>query len=207
MSKLIQVAICDYCPTIRYGLQHILGTAANIRMVAEASSHEEMLTNLIHVELDIILVDIGPDKQTGIDAIREFRQMRPDVRTIIFTGYSSDRNLISEVIDIGVQGYHLKRADCNEIINAIRIVHAGGTSLSPSVITAMLDQMQTKQKQMQSELSKREQEVLDLIAKGKTNNDIARALFISVRTVKFHVRSILTKLNVRNRTEAALKIQ
>ena len=176
-------------------------------MVAEASSHEQMLTNLIHVELDIILVDIGPDKQAGIDAVREFHQMRPDVRTIIFTGYSSDRKLISEVIDIGVQGYHLKHADCNEIINAIRIVHAGGTSLAPCVITAMLDHMQTKQKQMQSELSKREQEVLDLIAKGKTNNDIAHALFISVRTVKFHVSSILTKLNVRNRTEAALKIQ
>ena len=207
MSNPIQVAICDYCPTIRYGLQHILSTAANIHMVAEASSHEEMLTNLIHAELDIILVDIGPEKQAGIDAVREFRQMRPDVRTIIFTGYSSDKNLISEVIEIGVQGYHLKQADCNEIINAIRIVHAGGTSLAPCVITAMLDQMQTKQKQMQSELSKREQEVLDLIAKGKTNNDIAHALFISVRTVKFHVSSILTKLNVRNRTEAALKIQ
>ena len=207
MSNFIQVAICDYCPTIRYGLQHILSTAANISMVAEASSHEEMLTNLIHAELDIILVDIGPDKQAGIDAVREFHQMRPDVRTIIFTGYSSDKNLISEVIEIGVQGYHLKQADCNEIINAIRIVHAGGTSLAPCVITAMLDQMQTKQKQMQSELSKREQEVLDLIAKGKTNNDIAHALFISVRTVKFHVSSILTKLKVRNRTEAALKIQ
>jgi len=74
------------------------------------------------------------------------------------------------------------------------------------VITTLLEQMQKNQQRMQSELSKREQEVLDLIALGKTNSDIAKALFISVRTVKFHVSSILTKLNVRNRTEAALKI-
>jgi len=206
MSISIQVAICDCCPTIRYGLQHILSTDLNINMVAQASSHEEMLSRFVEVDLDIILIDVEANTQTGFNYLRQFRKMRPDVKTIIFTGYT-DKKVILEAIDVGVQGYQLKQADCNDIINAIHVVHQGGTSLAPCVTTTLLEQMQKNQQQMQAELSKREQEVLDLIAKGKTNNDIAHALFISVRTVKFHVSSILTKLNVRNRTEAALRIQ
>jgi NarL family two-component system response regulator LiaR len=206
MAKPIQVAICDCCPTIRYGLQHILSTAANIETVAEAASHEEMLDKFVHLDLDVILVDIGSNKQTGFSYIRKFRETRPEVKTIIFTGYTSDEDVILEAIDIGVQGFQLKQADCNEIINAIHVVHQGGSSLAPVVITTLLEQMQKTQKRMQTELSKREQEVLDLISLGETNNDIAKALFISVRTVKFHVSSILTKLNVKNRTAAALKM-
>ena len=206
MSISIQVAICDCCPTIRYGLQHILSTDLNINMVAQASSHEEMLTRFAEVDLDVILIDVDANTQTGFNYLRQFRKMRPDVKTIIFTGYT-DKKVILEAIDIGVQGYQLKQADCNDIINAIHVVHQGGTSLAPCVTTTLLEQMQKNQQLMQAELSKREQEVLDLIAKGKTNNDIAHALFISVRTVKFHVSSILAKLNVRNRTEAALRIQ
>ena len=206
MSISIQVAICDCCPTIRYGLQHILSTDLNINMVAQASSHEEILTRFADVDLDVILIDVEANTQTGFNYLRQFHEMRPDVKTIIFTGYT-DKKVILEAIDIGVQGYQLKQADCNEIISAIHVVHRGGTSLAPCVTTTLLEQMQKNQQQMQAELSQREQEVLDLIAKGKTNSDIAHALFISVRTVKFHVSSILTKLNVRNRTEAALRIQ
>ena len=131
--------------------------------------------------------------------------MRPEVKTIIFTGYTKDKLAILEAVDIGVQGYQLKQADCNEILNAIRIVHQGGTSLAQCVTETLMEELQNKHHQSQTHLSDREQEVLDLIALGKTNNDIAKTLFISVRTVKFHVSSILTKLNVKNRTEAALK--
>ena len=207
MTESIQVAVCDCCPTIRYGLQHILGTDPNINMVAQAGTHEEMLSRFASIDLDVILMDIGENKQTGFNYLRRFREIRPDVKTIIFTGYSSDKKAILEAIDIGVQGYQLKQADCEEIIKAIHVVHQGGTSLAPCVIATMLEQMQKKQKQMQTELSKREHEVLELVALGKTNSDIAKSLYISVRTVKFHVSSILTKLNVRNRTEAALRIQ
>jgi len=204
MSRPIQVAICDCCPTIRYGLQHILSTDPDINTVAEISSHEEMLTRFVEADLDVILIDLEADKQTGFNYLRKFRELRPDVKTIIFTAHT-DKQVILEAIEIGVQGYQLKQAGCNEIINAIRVVYNGGNSLAPCVTTTLMEELQHKHLHSSSQLSRREQQVLDLIALGKTNHDIAKSLYISVRTVKFHVSSILEKLNVRNRTEAALK--
>jgi len=206
MFKSIQVAICDCCPTIRFGLQYILSTDHDLNMVAEVSTHKEMLTRFVDIDLDVILIDLEANKQTGFNYLRKFHELRPDVKTIIFTGYT-DKQVILEAIEIGVQGYQLKQADCDEIINAIHVVYKGGTSLAPCVTATLMEELQNRHQQSQSKLSKREQEVLDLIAKGKTNTDIARTLFISVRTVKFHVSSILAKLNVRNRTEAALRVQ
>jgi len=127
----------------------------------------------------------------------------PNTKTIIFTS-GNDKNLIWNAAEMGVQGYLLKQAERDEIIDAIYVVHRGGTKLAPCVTTTLLEHLQFKQRQLQANLSKREQGVLDLITLGKTNNDIASALYISTRTVKFHVSSILTKLNVRNRTEAAI---
>ena len=153
MSISIQVAVCDCCPTIRYGLQHILSTDLNINMVAQASSHEEMLTRFADVDLDVILIDVEANTQPGFNYLRQFREMRPDVKIIIFTGYT-DKKVILEAIDVGVQGYQLKQADCNDIINAIHVVHEGGTSLAPCVTTTLLEQMQKNQQLMQAELSR-----------------------------------------------------
>lgn len=205
MNIPIQVAICDCCPTIRFGLQHILSADPDINTVSEISTHAEMLTRFVDADLDVILLDLEANKQTGFNYLRKFHDLRPDVKTIIFTGYT-DKSVILEAIEIGVQGYHLKQTGCNEIINAIHVVHSGGTSLAPCVTTTLIEELQNNHKRSASQLSKREQQVLDLIALGKTNHDIAGSLYISVRTVKFHVSSILDKLNVRNRTEAALKV-
>lgn len=204
MPKAIQVAICDHCPTIRYGLLHILNSDPAINMVAEASTHEEMLSKLADTDLDILITDLEERGHTEFNYLRKFHGLRSDVKTIIFTSFT-DKKVILEAIEMGVQGYQLKQADCEDIIKAIHIVHEGGTSLAPCVTTALLEELQNKYDQSQAQLSKREQQVLDLLATGKTNGDIANALFISVRTVKFHVSSILVKLHAKNRTEAALK--
>lgn len=206
MTRTIRVAICDCCPTIRYGLQHILGTNPEIDTVAEAASHEDMLMQFIDADLDVMLIDVDAIDQPRFKYLRKFRELRPDVKTIVFTG-STDKRVILEAIEIGVQGYQLKQTDCADIIKAVHAVYNGGTSLAPCVTETLMDELQHKHDRTQARLSEREQEVLDLIALGKTNSDIAKALYISVRTVKFHVSSILTKLGVRNRTEAALKAQ
>lgn len=203
MPETIHVAICDHCSTIRCGLRHILNADPDIETVAEACTSEEMVTQFARLDLDVILIDLEPGKLAGLDNLCKFNELKPSAKTIIFTN-SSDKKLILKAVEMGVQGFLLKQAESEEIIDAIHVVHKGGTSLAPCVTTALLEQLQQKQQQLQTSLSKREQEVLDLIALGKTNNDIANALFISIRTVKFHVSSILAKLHVRNRTEAAL---
>ena len=203
MSKTIHVAICDHCSTIRHGLRYILNSEANIDTVDEACSPEKLLSKFARLDLDVLLIDLEQCKQAEFDILHKFRKLRPGVKIIIFTS-SSDKNLILKTVEIGVQGYLLKQAEDEEIIDAINIVHKGGTRLAACVTTILLEQLQHKQQQLKASLSRREQEVLDQIALGKTNNDIASVLHISTRTVKFHVTSILAKLNVRNRTQAAI---
>ena len=203
MPKIIKVAICDHCSTIRYGLRHILNADPNIDTVAEACTSEDIVAKFARLDLDVMLIDLEPGKQAGLGNLCKFNELKPNTKTIIFTN-SSDKNLILKAAEVGIQGFLLKQAESEEIIDAIHVVHKGGTRLAPCVTATLLEHLQQKQLQLQSNLSKREQEVLDLISLGKTNNDIANTLYISIRTVKFHVSSILAKLNVRNRTEAAL---
>jgi len=203
MPKTIHVAICDHCSTIRCGLRHILNADPDIETVAEACTSEEIVTQFARLDLDVMLIDLEPGEQAGLDNLCKFNELKPNAKTIIFTN-SNDKNLILKAVEMGVQGFLLKQAESEEIIDAIHVVHKGGTRLAPCVTTTLLEHLQQKQQRLQSNLSKREQEVLGLISLGKTNNDIANTLYISIRTVKFHVSSILAKLNVRNRTEAAL---
>ena len=203
MPKNINVAICDRCSTIRCGLRHILNADPSINTVAEAGTAEEIVSNFSRLDLDVMLIDLEPGKLAELNNLCKFKALKPNAKIIIFTN-RSDKDLILTAVEMGVQGYLLKHAESEEIIAAIHAVHQGGTRLAPCVTTTLLKQLQHKQHQLQANLSKREQDVLDLIALGKTNNDIASTLYISTRTVKFHVSSILAKLKVRNRTEAAL---
>ena len=206
MSKSIRVSICDHCPTIRYGLQHILGTDPSIKIVMSTPTLEDVFTNSLDLEMDVILVDFKEIKPSGLNNLKKFRARLPHVKIIIFTN-CSDTSLIMNAIELGVQGFQMKQAEASEIINAIHIVHQGGKSMASCVTNALMEHSQTQKLQLQSSLSKREQEVLQLISQGKTNIEIGEQLYISTRTVKFHVSAIFIKLNVKNRTEAALLIR
>jgi NarL family two-component system response regulator LiaR len=204
MNKAIRLTLCDNCPAIRIGLKEILGTDPEIQVVMEACSTTDVLSDYIDLDMDILLVDLEQDTNNGLESIRRLRDLRPDVKVIIFTA-CDNKALIMQAVELGVQGFLLKKAASSEIIKAIQTVHRGGTSLAACVTTALLEHMQTKQSHSESSLSNREQEVLNLLAKGNSNSDIANKLFITTRTVKYHVSSIFTKLNVKNRTEAAAK--
>ena len=203
-SDKIRVAICDSCPTIRHGLEHIFHAAADIEVVIQASSRDELLDRPDELAIDVVLIDIEDHGHDVSEYIESFRQKLPHCKIMVFTNCKDNMQII-DVIDRGVEGFQCKQdADIEDLTSAIRTVHRGGKDLAPCVTEALLMQMKSDQLMAKSQLSAREQQVLDLIAKGKTNDDIADALFISTRTVKFHVSSILSKLNVKNRTEAAL---
>jgi NarL family two-component system response regulator LiaR len=203
-SESIHVVICDDCPTIRCGLERILGDSPDIEVVMNTSSYAQVLSHSDDLDIDVILVDIEDEKNTGLEYLRNFREKIPDAKILVFTD-CEDHKQIVEVIELGVEGFQCKQdADANEIVDSIHTLHEGGRDLAPCVTEALLQEMQSERLMTQAQLSVREQDVLDLIAKGKSNNDIADKLYISVRTVKFHVSSILAKLNVKNRTEAAL---
>ena len=205
MSSTIRLSICDYCPTVRYGLRHIFSDSKHFEVVSEASTQSELLAAIDGIETDILLTDLKANAPGDIKFIREFRDLRPDVKIIIFSD-CSDHRMVMATLEIGIQGFKSRNAEAEELIDTVRTVYDGKTSMSSCVTSTLLNHMQRNRTRTNSILSKREREVLKLIAAGKTNSDIANDLYISIRTVKFHVSSILTKLNVKNRTEAALLV-
>ena len=202
MSGEIRVAICDSSPTLRYGLRHILESDPAIRMVAEATCHQELLRDHTNCKLDIVVADVDINDPNAFDLLKSFKQVRPDIKLLMFSS-CSNKETVMKALEIGAQGFHDKTASAEEIIKAIHTVHRGGSSLASCVTTALVNHISTRKREYSEALSRREEEVLELVAKGKSNSDIASELYISVRTVKFHVSSIFNKLQVKNRTEAA----
>ena len=205
MSIPIRVIICDRCPTIRYGLKRIFASDSEIEIVAELPAPEAILTEIGKLEADILIIDLDENNPSAIDFLSQVRALRPDIKIIVFT-CCSDTNLVVAALGLGIRGFTLKHSDSAEILKTIHTVFRGGKSLASCVTSALLDNMQKSHQRSKSSLSEREHEVLSLVAEGKTNGVIAEALYISPRTVKFHVSSILAKLNVKNRTEAAMRL-
>ena len=200
----IRILVADDHPVVRDGLVAMLSTQPDLVVVGEAATGAEAVERAAALAPDVILLDLEMPGMDGVEALRQIRAARPDAPVIVFTAFDTDERIVSAV-RAGAQGYLLKGAPRDELFKAIRVVSEGGSLLQPVVASKLLQHMsqQTTERETSADsLTEREMEVLKLLAQGKTNKEIAAALVISERTVKFHVGSILSKLGAGNRTEA-----
>jgi DNA-binding NarL/FixJ family response regulator len=194
---VIRVVIADDHAVVRQGLRTFLDLQDDIEVVAEAADGAEALAAAEEHTPDVVLIDLVMPNVDGIEAIRGLRERVPSARAIVLSSFIEDEKLLPAV-RAGAAGYLLKDVQPQQLVEAIRTVHAGGALLHPKVASRLLEEMAT------DPLTPREREVLVLIGRGMANKVIARELSLSEKTVKAHVSSILAKLGVTDRTQAAL---
>jgi two-component system, NarL family, response regulator LiaR len=194
---VIRVLIADDHAVVRQGLRTFLDLQEDIEVVGEAADGAAALEAAVALTPDVVLVDLVMPGVDGIEAIRGLRERVPGARAIVLSSFIDDEKLFPAV-RAGAAGYLLKDVQPKELVEAIRTVHGGGALLHPRVASRLLEELTT------DPLTPREREVLGLIGRGMANKVIARELSLSEKTVKAHVSSILAKLGVTDRTQAAL---
>ena len=203
---MIKVLVVDDHPIFRQGLISLLQQYPEFEAVGQATNGEEAVAVATEVQPDVVVMDVCMPGGDGIAATTALQQALPNVKVVIVTVSDKDEDLFA-AIKAGARGYLLKSVSLRELIDSIRLVAQGEAIISPTVAGKLLDEFkQTDKEQLGKELngglSLREQEVLQLVAHGASNKEIADQLFISETTVKAHLRTILQKLHARNRAEA-----
>ena len=207
--KKIKVMIVDDHSLIREGLTKLLSLENDIEVVAQASNGREAVEIALAVKPNIILMDINMPVKNGLDALKELVAMNCNSLIIVITIHGQQEYLI-EALKLGAKGYVLKDAEVESILEAIRQVYSGKTFIPQNIVNKDLigeiseTLENTKNRYLETNLSKREIQVLFRIADGKNNKEIADELFISEKTVKNHVSSIFKKIKVSDRTQAAV---
>lgn len=204
MSNTIRILVADDHPVVVDGLIAMLSTQSDFEVVGRAATGEEAIRRTESLEPDVVLLDLEMPEIDGVEVIRRLRELEVDAKVLVFTAFDTDERIVGAV-QAGAKGYLLKGAPRDKLFEAIRVVSEGGSLLQPVVASKLLQHMSGESEQEQhlpEPLTEREQEVLHLLARGKTNKQIAEELFITERTAKFHVSSILGKLGADNRTEA-----
>ena len=205
----IRVLVADDHRVVRAGLRTFLATTEDIRVVGEASDGSQTLTQLHALHKsgeapDVVLMDLLMSPMDGIEATRQIRACYPDVQVVALTSFVEE-DKADAALDAGASGFLLKDADADEVAAAIRAAHRGEVHLDPAIAGRLVRALRTPgTPRPGSALTEREREVLRLVAAGQANKDIAAELNISERTARTHVSSILTKLRLTSRTQAAL---
>ena len=205
---MIRVCLVEDQTLVREGIQSLLGLTEDIRVVATASDGEEASEIIEAAKPDVILLDVRIPKKNGLEVLRELQQLKSPPSTIILTTFDDDQ-VVLEGIKAGAKGYLLKDVSLKDLATAVRTVAAGGTLINPAITERVLrtlrKDMPADSTEMVEALTRREVEILRLLAAGYSNREISEAFRVHEGTIKNHVSNILSKLGVRDRTRAVLR--
>ncbi len=205
MDEKIRVLIVDDHQVVREGLHTILSIEPDIEVLGEAKDGIEAVKKALDLAPDVVLMDLIMPGKNGIEATREIKQKNPSIRILVLTSFSED-DLVFSAIEAGALGFLLKDTTSETLVQAVRVVNRDEPSLHPEVVRKLMKSKSPKTELDEPvvKLTRREQQVLDLLTKGLSNREIADQLVLSELTIRSHVSSILAKLNQENRTQAAL---
>jgi DNA-binding NarL/FixJ family response regulator len=208
MEDTVRVLIADDHPLFREGMRGRLDRVADIEVVGEAASGDEAVELARKLEPDVILMDIKMPGKNGIEATREILRAGPEIGVVVLTMFEDDDSVFA-AMRAGAKGYLLKDSGGEGVVYAIRAVASGEAVFGPGVAERIIGYFSVPRpappQRAFPELTEREEEVLSLVAQGKSNQEIARQLFVSLKTVRNHVSNILLKLQVADRAQAVIR--
>ncbi|CQR47029.1 Transcriptional regulatory protein LiaR [Paraliobacillus sp. PM-2] len=200
---MIRVVVVDDHDVVRKGVITYLETEDNLEIVGEASSGKKGIEVVLKEKPDVVLMDLMMENGNGIEATKEIMTKLPNCKIIILTSYYDDQQVFP-ALKAGAFSYILKTSSADEISDAIQKAYQGDTVIEPKVANKMMTSFRSQQIKPHEQLTERELEVLMCIGEGLTNQEIGERLFIGIKTVKTHVSNILSKLDVKDRTQAAV---
>jgi DNA-binding NarL/FixJ family response regulator len=204
MDRPIRVFLLDDHELVRRGLRELLGPEAGIEVVGEAGSAEDAVVRIPATRPDVALLDVRLPDGSGVEVCRELKGTHPELNFIMLTSFSDDEAVLGSIM-AGAAGYLLKQIRGNDLVSAIRRVAAGESLLDPTVTARVLERVRGEQDDNAlARLTEQERRILDLIAEGLTNRQIAERMFLAEKTVKNYVSNLLGKLGMSRRTEAAV---
>jgi DNA-binding NarL/FixJ family response regulator len=203
---MLKILLVDDHEVVRLGLKSLLSDYPSFEVVAEASTADEAVEKTLNYKPDVVVMDIRLPGKNGIEATREIMDELPDTKVIMLTSYAED-DLLFDAINAGAFGYVLKQIGSDDLIDALEAIGRGEALLDPSLTQKVFKRVREASRKATDEafasLSDQEIRILSLIAEGKTNKEIASAIFLSEKTVRNYVSSILSKLSLKTRSEAA----
>ena len=205
MTGRVHVLVADDHVVVRQGIRALLATEPDIEVVGEAKNGQEAVAEAERLQPDVILMDLVMPEMDGIEAIRHITARQPEARILVLTSFAAD-DKVFPAIKAGALGYLLKDSGPEELVSAIHQVHQGESSLHPAIARKLLHELSqpAERPPTPDPLTDREVEVLRLVARGRSNQEIAEELVISEATARTHVSNILRKLHLASRTQAAL---